>query len=142
MNVRRVLKWTGITFVTLACLLAGLVAQGFFRFDLQLTNPVIAKINARQDRRWGSLTELTPDVFRKGMSENEVLGLLTRQGFVRMTEETLWERYRADFERGDWIFFREANIIACKVNAYVFVRFAGDRTMLSAQGTVHEHGCL
>jgi hypothetical protein len=76
------------------------------------------------------------------MTESDVNEILANDGFVRMTEKTLRERYRAEFERGDWIFSREANTIFCNINAYVILRFDGDRTLVSAQGTVSEHGCL
>jgi MFS family permease len=127
----------GIVFGTMA---GAFLAQSVYRFEL-LLNPVVAPIRSGVGP-WGEMIELTPKPFSVGEELTDVTVTLERAGFTREPDEDVWVRYESEILDGYQLYLREGNNLACNIKYYMFAKFDGESRLVSAKGTVHEHGCL
>lgn len=117
-----------------------ILAQAAIRFDLAL-NPIVAPIRTKVGP-WGEMTALTPAPFSIGEDGSKIRSRLDRAGFARVPDGEVWQIYADEIGAGYELYTREGNDLICAKGYYAFVSFGAHGDLLSAKGTVHEHGCL
>ncbi len=140
MNFKKVFKWIGITVAVLFVLIAGLIAQSMFRFDIHI-HPVSFKISKNLGT-WGTMVPITPDIYDIGESFSSVKKKLNFAGYKLLPVEDVWKRYEDKAGENKYVFTREASFFPGNARLYVFIETDAEGVLLLAEGTKHEHGCL
>ncbi len=138
--MKKFFKYFFLLLAFLAVVFAGLFLQAMFRFDV-IIYPINRYIKEHSGT-WGASVNLIPDIFSEHEDFEDVEKKLFRAGYTRIADGEIWGRYADRVGENKYAYIRDANMLVCNIELYIFLELDDNQKLKKANGTQEERGCL